>query len=233
MKSRRGSQRNGVNKKKNLAGNFIFWMTTIGLSLAAFFALLAITTIAINIVTTRIVMTWYVPARAAPPTPNERNADQFPLRPFTTFQMHGYSFDNPGNWRAQAKLSAVQLYPGNRNDHSNLLAVPSSQVAFFSSDGMPVAEIRCPIQDTGTGYELANASVESRQFERNGFMYSAVLRLGQVNTQKPWTGQFALILIQPANNVVGYEASCQINSPKWGVVDLDRESFRRIFQSLR
>ncbi|TAN45528.1 MAG: hypothetical protein EPN26_16165 [Rhodospirillales bacterium] len=225
-----------VNKKKNFVANFLFWMTLVGLSTAAFSALLAITTIAVDFTTTKIITVWQpLTTRAnpcAPTTPTLSTARQgagLAPQQFTTFQMDEYTFDNPGGWQAQVQPSVAQLNRTNGNDPSSLSAISSNYMAFLSPAGTMVATLHCPAQEIG--YPLAHLAVEIRQFERNGVMHTAILRHGLTNAQNPAAGRTAFILVQPVNILEGYETSCQILATPAGAADV--ESIRRVYLSLR
>ncbi|MDD5109945.1 MAG: hypothetical protein PHI63_01865 [Patescibacteria group bacterium] len=209
--------------------NFLFWMTLIGLSIAAFSALMAITEITIDFATTKIITVWQPLGASANPCAPAGTAGQgarLAPQPYATLQMGGYTFSNPGTWLAQTQPTLVRL---NRVNPAELVAVPSSQVTFLSPEGKMVATLNCPAQEIN--YPLANFSTEIRQFERDGVMYTAILRTGLANAQNPAAGRVAFIFVQPVNIFEGLDVSCQILSTPTGAADM--ESFRRVYQSLR
>ena len=66
-------------RRKSWAGSFIFWMTAVGIGMAAFFALLAVTTFILGTTSTKIFTTWYWPAPAPAPLNPEPTPVAIPL----------------------------------------------------------------------------------------------------------------------------------------------------------
>ncbi|MDO8559590.1 MAG: hypothetical protein Q7S23_00940 [bacterium] len=220
-------------KPKSWAGSFIFWMTAVGIGMATFFALLAVTTLSISLSARKVLISWQTPSW--PTWQGSSVAATVPPQLFTTFQFNGVSFENPGDWRAtsERRTDLVQFVRG--EDGGSVTAIANQQVVFVNGAGAAQAVMLCPVLETG--YEAWNFTTEKRTFERDGETYTATYHFGEPTAEFPTAGQMALILVHPGtdlwenNDSANWYRSCQLHSTASGTVD--RESFQRVFETLQ
>ncbi|TSC75641.1 MAG: hypothetical protein G01um101431_1194 [Parcubacteria group bacterium Gr01-1014_31] len=220
-------------RRKSWAGSFIFWMTAVGIGMAAFFALLAVTTLSISLNARKVVISWQTPS--LPTWQGSSVAATVPPQPFTNFQFSGFTFDNPGNWRVTDEPQTKKVDFIVEKGGGTVTGLGSENVTFVDTAGTPRAVMLCPVLETG--YEAWNFTTEKRTFERDGETYTATFHFGEPTEEFPTAGQFALILAHPGtdlwenNDSANWYRSCQVHSAASGAVD--RESFQRVFESLR